>query len=293
MKNIALFVGNDIFSWLSCQDVISALNKKFVFTVYFPQAKVAGRSQEPALRLLGLYERKILNDFVFPFVSKNAEICQGFYQSPLVFLANNGVKAHDIADINDTTFISSLLNMDAIISLRCYQKFSSDYVRSFIPPKKLLWNLHPGNLPQYRGVMTLFRAMVNGEKNCAVTLHEMNEQWDAGPVIARLPAELRNDLSFLENMMLLGVKAGVFLAQQLAQAEHQKIIAVEPQKSHCYWGFPDSEALAQAENAGIRLVDHDAIRQRYLSLFVGDNFHPLTQHFFAGFDNFIVAHSHD
>ena len=44
--------------------------------------------------------------------------------------------------------------------------------------------------------MTLFRAMMNGDRDCAVTLHEMDEHWDAGPVIARLPAELRHDLSF-------------------------------------------------------------------------------------------------
>ena len=34
--------------------------------------------------------------------------------------------------------------MDGVISLRCYQKFSADYVRAFSRRGKLLWNLHPG-----------------------------------------------------------------------------------------------------------------------------------------------------
>ncbi|WP_273875924.1 formyltransferase family protein, partial [Serratia marcescens] len=143
-------------------------------------------------RRLVLYEREVLNDFVFPFVGRNAA-CEGAYQPPALFLAAAGVKAHRILDINDAAFISSLGHMDGVISLRCYQKFSADYVRAFSRRGKLLWNLHPGDLPRYRGVMTLFRAMMNGDKDCAVTLHEMDEHWDAGPVLARLPAELRHD----------------------------------------------------------------------------------------------------
>ncbi|MBP1131847.1 hypothetical protein JOE25_003443 [Serratia sp. PL17] len=293
MKNVALFVGNDIFSWLACQDVISALNKECAFTVYFPLVKASGRSQEPAVRQLGLYERQVLNDFVFPFVTRHADICQGAYQAPQIFLAGAAVRAHRIADINDATFISSLGNMDAVISLRCYQKFSADYVRAFSQRGKLLWNLHPGDLPHYRGVMTLFRAMVNGEKNCALTLHEMDEQWDAGPVIARQPAELRYDLSFLENMLLLGCRSGAFLAHQLMQAGEREAVAVELQGDYRYWGFPDAPALAQAEALGIELIDHDAICHHYLSLFVGDEFHELAGQFAAGFDDFIRAHSHD
>lgn len=292
MKNVALFVGNDIFSWLVCQDVISALNKECTFRVYFPLAKATGRMQEPEVRQLALYEREVLNDFVFPFVSGNADACEGAYQPPQVFLAGAGVTAHRIADINDVTFISSLGNMDAVVSLRCYQKFSADYVRAFSQRGKLLWNLHPGDLPHYRGVMTLFRAMMNGEKNGALTLHEMDEHWDAGPVLARLPVELRYELSFLENMMLAGMRSGAFLAGQLMRAGERKSLIVERQGNYRYWGFPDALTLAQAAEAGIELIDHDAIRRHYLALFVGDEFHPLAGQFSAGFDDFIRAHGH-
>ncbi|WP_261799298.1 hypothetical protein [Serratia ureilytica] len=41
MKNVALFVGNDIFSWLVCQDLIAALKGECAFTVYFPWRKAA------------------------------------------------------------------------------------------------------------------------------------------------------------------------------------------------------------------------------------------------------------
>ena len=155
--------------------------------------------------------------------------------------------------------------------------------------------MRAGVLERFYGsdVMTLFRAMMNGDKDCAVTLHEMDEHWDAGPVLARLPAELRHDLSFLENMMLLGVQSGTFLARQLMRAERSEAIAAEKQGDSRYWGFPDAQTLAQAEQAGIELVDHDAVREQYLGLFVGDRFHPLAGQFCAGFDDFVRAHGHD
>lgn len=287
MKNVALFVGNDVFSWLACQDAIGVLNKKFDLTVYFPQSKPVGRTQEPEIRKLGLYERKVLNDFIFPFISKNHTVFRGSYKSPLVFLADAGVNSHRVDDINDGDFMRSLDNMDAVISLRCYQKFSADYVAAFSRCGKMLWNLHPGDLPSYRGVMTLFRSMMNGEKKCALTLHEMDECWDSGPVIARLSAELRYDQSFLENMIFMGVQAGAFLASHLMQMESRGSIIVERQGGYRYWGFPDAQTLMQAEQAGIKLIDHDAIRQKYLKLFVGEDFHPLADQFCAEFDDFI------
>ncbi len=162
--------------------------------MYFPPAK-AGRTQEPAVRRPGLYEREVLNDFVFPFVGRNAAACEGAYRRRRCSRPPPGSKRIAFSTSTTPRLSAALGHMDGVISLRCYQKFSADYVRAFSRRGKLLWNLHPGFAALSR-VMTLFRAMMNGDRDCAVTLHEMDEHWDAGPVIARLPAELRHDLSF-------------------------------------------------------------------------------------------------
>lgn len=258
----------------------------------FSLAKSAGRTQEPAVRRLGLYEREVLNDFVFPFVGRNAAACEGAYQPPALFLAAAGVKAHRVLDINDTAFISSLGHMDGVISCAVIRNSPPTMCAPSADAASCSGTCIRGFAALSR-VMTLFRAMMNGDRDCAVTLHEMDEHWDAGPVIARLPAELRHDLSFLENMMLLGVQSGTFLARQLMRAEHSEAIAAEKQGDSRYWGFPDAQTLAQAEQAGIELVDHDAVREQYLGLFVGDRFHPLAGQFCAGFDDFVRVHGHD
>ena len=51
MKNVALFVGNDIFS-AGVRDLIAALKGECAFTVYFPRRKAPGarRSRRFAAR---------------------------------------------------------------------------------------------------------------------------------------------------------------------------------------------------------------------------------------------------
>jgi len=46
-------------------------------------------------------------------------------------------------------------------------------------------NFHPGDLPKYRGAHVLNWALINGEKRIAITCHFVNEQIDAGNIIAK------------------------------------------------------------------------------------------------------------
>jgi methionyl-tRNA formyltransferase len=65
----------------------------------------------------------------------------------------------------------------------------STYCRAIFPPALLAIprhgcvNVHPGRLPQYRGPMPTFWALVNGERTCGVTLHKMDAGTDTGPII--------------------------------------------------------------------------------------------------------------
>jgi methionyl-tRNA formyltransferase len=46
-------------------------------------------------------------------------------------------------------------------------------------------NFHPGPLPSYRGPMPVFEVLRYGEKETAVSVHLMNDEFDEGPVILR------------------------------------------------------------------------------------------------------------
>lgn len=50
--------------------------------------------------------------------------------------------------------------------------------------KRRCFNFHPGLLPQYRGSGAFSWAIINGDKTCGVTLHELDVDIDTGPIIA-------------------------------------------------------------------------------------------------------------
>ena len=61
-----------------------------------------------------------------------------------------------------------------------YNKLISE---EFIAGRKKCFNFHGGVLPEYRGSGTLNWAIINCEKETAVTLHEIDAKIDHGPVI--------------------------------------------------------------------------------------------------------------
>ena len=59
--------------------------------------------------------------------------------------------------------------------------------KSFIDlfPKGII-NIHPGDLPKYRGNATVNWAILNDEKRIGLTLHLMNEKLDEGPIVNKI-----------------------------------------------------------------------------------------------------------
>lgn len=76
-----------------------------------------------------------------------------------------------------------------------------------IIPKEILkipthgfWNIHPSLLPKYRGASPIAFPLMSGDKETGVTLIQMDEVMDHGPIIAQqkteiLPKEKRNELT--------------------------------------------------------------------------------------------------
>jgi len=77
-----------------------------------------------------------------------------------------------------------------------------------------IWNIHPGELPKYRGKHPITHAFLNGDRDITVTVHQIDEEIDRGNLIAsgRIRREFRDseqeiiaktvdllDFSLLEN----------------------------------------------------------------------------------------------
>jgi len=53
--------------------------------------------------------------------------------------------------------------------------------------------LHPSLLPKYRGASPVQYAIINGEKETGLTIFQMDEKVDHGPIIAQLKEKIKND----------------------------------------------------------------------------------------------------
>jgi len=76
-------------------------------------------------------------------------------------------------------------------------------------PSYGILNFHFGSLPEYRGPEPLFWILKNGERVAPISVHQMVEQFDAGPVIHRENVNILPG----ENYGLLGSRLGIHCGQ--------------------------------------------------------------------------------
>ena len=97
-------------------------------------------------------------------------------------------RLNDCYDLEDMLFFS--VEFDKIIKT---ENFKS----------KKLFNLHFSLLPKYRGCHTNFVQLYNGEKYSGVTLHEIDNSIDGGPIISQMKFKIRRNHTAQENYIRL------------------------------------------------------------------------------------------
>lgn len=105
------------------------------------------------------------------------------YRGPKVHIATSrpvGEKCIALAKSWDANLVG-MDECEIFISV-LYDKLISE---DFIASKKRCVNFHPGLLPRYRGSGAYSWAIINGEDETGVTLHEIDVSIDHGPIIAQ------------------------------------------------------------------------------------------------------------
>lgn len=82
------------------------------------------------------------------------------------------------------------INPDYIFSVY-YRAIFPQSLLSLFPGKCI--NIHPGPLPNYRGPTPTAWAILNGEKNHGITIHEMDQGIDTGSILVQKKYAIKND----------------------------------------------------------------------------------------------------
>jgi methionyl-tRNA formyltransferase len=108
-------------------------------------------------------------------------------------------KARFLSKVPSEDYLAQLLmdlNVELVISANFPRIVSSKLLR--IP--KFGWlNAHPGPLPRYRGNACPNWAILNGEKDYALTVHKMNEELDSGPIYDQFEFSI-SDATYIEDI---------------------------------------------------------------------------------------------
>lgn len=143
---------------------------------------------------------------------------------------------------------------DLIVSIR-YRRILRDAAIGL--PRHGILNLHSGILPDYRGVMATFWAMLNDEPEIGATLHRIVDSGiDTGPVIGISRVQTQPRESYLANVLSLYVDGCTMLAcavDAMSRGEFRCVVP-PPTGSGRYYSTPDEAAIARFSAKNLSLV---------------------------------------
>lgn len=129
------------------------------------------------------------NIHLFTNDKRIAKIVSNFFNIQKIFtenkdLSNSKKKKTKIQLINSVEKISdkSFQNTDLALSYGFGIIFKKKFIDKY---PEGIWNIHPGDLPKYRGRHPISWAFLNNEKKIGLSIHSINEKIDMGILLAK------------------------------------------------------------------------------------------------------------
>ena len=123
-------------------------------------------------------------------------------------------------------------------------------------PKKGIVNIHPGLLPQFRGIQPYFWALSEGAERTGATFHFIEDEGvDTGGIIAQVSFRIPSHASVSLAYYLTARSAGEVLPQVLEMIEAGRVRPIRQEEGEgSYYRFPDDAAFQRLWSRGHTLV---------------------------------------
>ena len=116
-----------------------------------------------------------------------------FYNAEILHFAN--------INVDGAKYLKETWQVDLVVSIRYGVILKEEFISC---PKVGILNLHSGILPKYRGIMSTFWAMLNGEKQIGSTLHKITDnKIDSGEILAISKRDISAEKSLMYNIASL------------------------------------------------------------------------------------------
>jgi methionyl-tRNA formyltransferase len=238
------------------------------FEAFVPAARAGGvdlveivvlrnfNESRPALlrRLAELYPAADMLRLGTRYARARLDESRGVPRSVEAIAARNGVPVRALHTINDAAYLETLAErrVDVLLSVAAPEIFRSEALTA----APLVLNVHNGRLPEYRGMMPTFWALLDGADRVVITIHEMAERLDAGAVVAEFDVPVAAGESAFDVTANAKAVAGRKVAALLAAVGTERWPEPRPIEA-CngrYRGFPTRSDARRLRMAGRRLL---------------------------------------
>lgn len=268
-KKVALFVCHDLTGLLMLNGIVPAMRAQGLTPVIFNTLRHRNKEfKVPTPPLVSAFNAALLEAVILPFLEENEALHLSYRQ----LAQKHGAEYHEIADVNAGDAVQRISDDAAIIggmAMRFLQVFAPDTIR-VLERRGFFWNLHSGLLGGYKGLLTPYRAIANGEKEYGVTLHGMAAEIDAGDIVASgaLPLDPAKPVMDLY-LDTVPVAVGL-MAQALASVARGAFPQTTPQpRGGRYYSNPTAQELLSFARQGVFYADPVLTVQRIADAFAG------------------------
>ena len=119
-------------------------------------------------------------------------------------------------------------------------------------PRVAAMNIHPSLLPNYRGPVPNFWALLHGEKQVGATVHLLDEAFDTGAILKQGAVETphsNNILAIDIQMIKIGVELAIEAITEIEDGSRKPV----RQQGGSYYSHPSREDVKGLRRKGIRL----------------------------------------
>lgn len=205
-------------------------------------------------------EQQLFNELVFPMIDASPSL-----SSAARLKTFNGLSKYsenpvsELNCINDDEFARfASTGPDLVLSIR-YGTILKEKVISL--PELGILNLHSGKLPDYRGVMATFWALLNDEQSLDTTLHYIDDPGiDSGPIVSTTSLDVVPGNSYLWHVLELYKEGCQLLAEAVAKlSAERELPAITQSGEGNYYSFPSAQHIEEFQGKGKTFYEIDDI----------------------------------
>ena len=254
---ITLLTNRDLASNYALNLLLPQLSKNHELRV-FCSDRVGSTPAAPGLAAASFYEQTLPLKLLFPLID-----AQPKHGELLTFQGLNSFLLAPVTSLNQPNSTEGLSTLaatkpDLVISIRYGCILEAEALS--IPTKGVL-NLHSGRLPEYRGVMATFRAMLAGDEKLCSTLHWIDDATiDTGRIISIQSQDRAQQKCYLANTIGLypaGCESILEVVDMIKAGREPN--AQAPNNTGRYYSFPDQDCLEAFAHAGHQWADPEFV----------------------------------